>query len=201
MAKLNWSKAKSFRGGSEAAYPGGHPRGDGGNVKTWDELERMANQEFPAPGVRRITAKEIEAAKTPKGAWTKHTLAGWGVPWPPPRGWKAALIAGVPIEQGAILKAAEREERASRDRESAKESLEAKLLRDVVLTLSSVGMAHLLAELPEVLAYFGGQTPSVADVIGCRPPPELITGAIALDDKVWSFSCVPATSQPSRERH
>lgn len=195
MAKLNWSKAKSFRGGSEAAYPGGHPRGDGGNVKTWDELERMANQEFPAPGVRRITAKEIEAAKTPKGAWTKHTLAGWGVPWPPPKGWKSALIAGVPIEQGAALQAA-----AKAERESVKESLEAKLLRDVVLAISSVGMAHLLAELPEVLAYFGGQTPSVADVVGCRPPPELITGGITLDDKVWSFSCVPATSQPSRGR-
>ena len=58
----------------------------------------------------------------------------------------------MPIEQGAALQAA-----AKAERESVKESLEAKLLRDVVLAISSVGMAHLLAELPEVLAYFGGQ--------------------------------------------
>jgi hypothetical protein len=30
---------------------------------------------------------------TPGGGWTKETLAGWGVPWPPPKGWKAALLA------------------------------------------------------------------------------------------------------------
>lgn len=48
MTKFDWSKAKNFSGGSEAAYPGGHPRGNPGNVKSWDELERMANQAFPA---------------------------------------------------------------------------------------------------------------------------------------------------------
>lgn len=45
------------------------------------------------------TAAEIEAAKTPRGGWTRAQLAEWGVPWPPPRGWKKrllheALIAG-----------------------------------------------------------------------------------------------------------
>ena len=34
---------------------------------------------------------EIEAAKTPNGGWTKQTLASWGVPWPPPSGWKRCL--------------------------------------------------------------------------------------------------------------
>jgi hypothetical protein len=37
------------------------------------------------------TAEEIEAARTPAGGWEKETLAGWGVPWPPPRGWKKSL--------------------------------------------------------------------------------------------------------------
>lgn len=41
-----------------------------------------------------LTLDEIKAAMTPEGGWTKETLAKWGVPWPPPKGWKAALIAG-----------------------------------------------------------------------------------------------------------
>lgn len=52
--------------------------------------------ELVEPGItsRVVTAEEIEAAKTPKGAWTRAQLAQWGVPWPPPKGWKQALIAG-----------------------------------------------------------------------------------------------------------
>lgn len=36
---------------------------------------------------------EIEAAKTPRGQWTRAQLAKWGVPWPPPSGWKRELEA------------------------------------------------------------------------------------------------------------
>jgi hypothetical protein len=39
----------------------------------------------------RLTAAEVEAARTLNGGWTKATLAGWGVAWPPPRGWKRRL--------------------------------------------------------------------------------------------------------------
>lgn len=39
------------------------------------------------------TEAEIEAARTAKGGWTKAQLAKWGVPWPPPKGWKQRLIA------------------------------------------------------------------------------------------------------------
>lgn len=35
-----------------------------------------------------ISEAEILAARTPKGAWTAKQLAAWGVPWPPPGGWK-----------------------------------------------------------------------------------------------------------------
>jgi len=31
-------------------------------------------------------------AQTPAGGWTRKTLAQWGVPWPPPKGWKNNLI-------------------------------------------------------------------------------------------------------------
>lgn len=35
--------------------------------------------------------KEVLAARTGKGARTRAILAQWGVPWPPPKGWRAEL--------------------------------------------------------------------------------------------------------------
>ncbi|MFF4401498.1 hypothetical protein [Streptomyces sp. NPDC001480] len=35
--------------------------------------------------------EEIEAARTPAGGWKRDQLAAWGVPWPPPKGWKNEL--------------------------------------------------------------------------------------------------------------
>ena len=40
----------------------------------------------------KVTAEEIEAARSPSGGFTKAQLAKWGVPWPPPRGWKERLV-------------------------------------------------------------------------------------------------------------
>lgn len=37
------------------------------------------------------TRDEIEAAKTPAGGWTRDQLAAWGVPWPPPKGWRKEI--------------------------------------------------------------------------------------------------------------
>lgn len=42
--------------------------------------------------VVRPTAEEIESAKTANGGWTKDQLAQWGIGWPPPKGWRAALM-------------------------------------------------------------------------------------------------------------
>jgi len=42
--------------------------------------------------MEKLTAEEIEAAKSPKGGWTRKTLESWGVPWPPPKGWKKELM-------------------------------------------------------------------------------------------------------------
>jgi hypothetical protein len=44
--------------------------------------------------VQQRTAEEIENGKSERGAWTRKQLAEWGVPWPPPQGWKLALVAG-----------------------------------------------------------------------------------------------------------
>lgn len=38
----------------------------------------------------KVTRAEIEAAKK-HGGWTRDVLARWGVPWPPPRGWRREL--------------------------------------------------------------------------------------------------------------
>nr|BEK71108.1 hypothetical protein KPHV_83350 [Kitasatospora purpeofusca] len=48
----------------------------------------------PSPGEPvRPTPEEIEAARTPAGGWSRGQLAAWGVPWPPPKGWKRQLTA------------------------------------------------------------------------------------------------------------
>lgn len=41
-----------------------------------------------------MTEADIMAARTPAGGWTRETLASWGVPWPPPKGWKKRLLDG-----------------------------------------------------------------------------------------------------------
>jgi hypothetical protein len=43
------------------------------------------------------TAEEIEAGRSPAGGWTRAQLAQWGVPWPPPKGWKVRLLQGRPV--------------------------------------------------------------------------------------------------------
>lgn len=48
----------------------------------------------PGAGLVRVTSADIEAARSPAGGFTKETLAGWGISWPPPKGWKDSLIAG-----------------------------------------------------------------------------------------------------------
>lgn len=39
-----------------------------------------------------LTAQEIEAGRSPSGGWSAATLASWGVPWPPPKGWRQRLL-------------------------------------------------------------------------------------------------------------
>lgn len=41
--------------------------------------------------VGAVSAEDIMNGRSPRGSWTKATLAGWGVPWPPPHGWRARL--------------------------------------------------------------------------------------------------------------
>jgi hypothetical protein len=47
----------------------------------------------------RSNAEIINAARSQRGGWTKETLAGWGVKWPPKHGWRKRLIAGPPLDK------------------------------------------------------------------------------------------------------
>lgn len=62
------------------------------------ELERQNAQngiflpELGATSEERERA--INAALSPRGGWTAKSLRKWGVSWPPPKGWRKALIRG-----------------------------------------------------------------------------------------------------------
>lgn len=79
---------------------GGHPlfddaplvvyRGDDGQL--WARHEK----EFTDGRFKEIeniipSPKQVNDAKTVRGGWTKAQLAAWGVPWPPPKGWRHEL--------------------------------------------------------------------------------------------------------------
>jgi hypothetical protein len=53
---------------------------------------RTPEQAAILAGLPRVSAGEIEAARSPRGGWTRETLAAWGIPWPPPAGWLQALL-------------------------------------------------------------------------------------------------------------
>ena len=50
-----------------------------------------------------VTDDKIEAGKSPRGGFTKATLASWGVPWPPPKGWRTALRARAVLHHHFLL--------------------------------------------------------------------------------------------------
>jgi hypothetical protein len=63
--------------------------------------------------MRTITEQEILEARTKRGGWTREILARWGVPWPPPNGWKDALINESYVALQAALTADPRHRRST----------------------------------------------------------------------------------------
>jgi len=57
-----------------------------GVASTWQRERKAAKKGVPSP-------EQILEARSPAGGWTRETLAGWGISWPPPKGWKADLEA------------------------------------------------------------------------------------------------------------
>lgn len=54
-------------------------------------IEEVRNREIPLC----VSVEEIFAARTRAGGWTRETLAGWGISWPPRHGWIERLSNGV----------------------------------------------------------------------------------------------------------
>ena len=79
MTKLNWNRRPQ----------------NGRVIETQSSVDRLADA-FLAKhkASSNVSFADIEAAKTPRGGWTRAQLHAWGVPWPPPKGWKQALVAG-----------------------------------------------------------------------------------------------------------
>jgi hypothetical protein len=71
------------------------PRPEYYAIKPMSEEQTRALEVVPAG---TVSEAEVMAARTPVGGWTMKTLTGWGVPWPPPRGWKAKLT-GIPSSE------------------------------------------------------------------------------------------------------
>lgn len=115
--------------------------------------------------IKRVSPREIEAAKTAKGAWTRVQLAAWGVPWPPPKGWKKALITGDPAamviehakHQPDLLGEVDTCEPGAQ--KVVKVAFDEAMFRKVVVAIINRGHASDLYEFPDVLEYFGAQIP------------------------------------------
>jgi len=137
----------------------------------------------------KLTAEEIDAAKSAKGGWDRASLAAWGVGWPPPKGWRQMLINGT-----AIPEPGRDGEPATAVRPSA--CPEAAILRQVVMTVIESGHGEVLSGIKALNDYYGFQLPTVADVVGACPPHAVITGGISFDDLVYSFRCERVVNGP-----
>lgn len=132
-----------------------------------------------------ITEDDIAAAMTDAGGFTRATLAGWGVPWPAPKGWKKTLLThGVPYQAdlnafGGKPEVPVTEAGLSKMMDESKPQLidgepfecigeldidPASLLRKVVSAVISYGHSDILWEFPEVLAFFGSRIPQRNEV-------------------------------------
>lgn len=63
------------------------------------------------------------------------------------------------------------------------------LLHQVVMAVINAGRSDILKGIDDLNAHYNSRLPTVADVVGGRPESAIITGGIAFEDKVYSFSC------------
>ena len=72
----------------------GRPKRSAGQAAPRPDDGRSAPNRTRASEAKHMneTQRKIEAAMTENGGWTKATLTGWGVKWPPKPGWKREMI-------------------------------------------------------------------------------------------------------------
>ncbi len=81
-----------------------------------------SDDEPPDDGVLHAAApspEEVAAACKGPGGWTKAQLAAWGVPYPPPKGWRAELERRHRLGLGVEPLDAGRPNHESRDRNAS----------------------------------------------------------------------------------
>lgn len=62
-------------------------------VSSWmRERPRIKSRDRPCL-VTQPTPYELENSRTPRGGYSRKQLAEWGIPWPPPKGWRSRLKA------------------------------------------------------------------------------------------------------------
>jgi len=73
----------------------------GGGAPAGRPSPRVADRGMAGiPADRMLTVEQVDAAWSPAG-WDRDVLAGWGVPWPLPPGWRAALLKAGPADRFA----------------------------------------------------------------------------------------------------
>lgn len=72
--------------------------------RAWDETDWRPNESpktlrsddrclwLPKGPIALVSPGTVWSARTPQGGWTREQLAEWGIPWPPPKGWRIALL-------------------------------------------------------------------------------------------------------------
>lgn len=93
MARMNWERARP-RKPTEPAFPKDRANSAMGQAEASRLCREIDSYDRSEAGSSRVSAADIEAARSPAGGWRRATLAKWGVPWPPPKGWRKALIDG-----------------------------------------------------------------------------------------------------------
>lgn len=90
----------------------------------------------------RPTAEQIENLRTQRGGYTKAQLSEWGIPWPPPKGWRKRLIAEAAL--AAVGEAEEWDQLA-----------ELRKISDIELEPTQEFVANMFVVLIEMLRGYG----------------------------------------------
>lgn len=138
---------------------------------------------------RKFTNAEIEAGKTDKGGFKRNQLAKWGVHWPPRHGWRRALLEGNDPNNSA---ASTPRTHSKAPLDAAEEATVREVLRDVVSSVISHGMGHILSECDSYMAYVDRDSmPTIEQLLRAEEVFDYtLEGTATAEDRVYRFQCV-----------